>query len=328
MTSKRKSHKSSKRKKQRKFIPPNDIKEENKQIKDNNVDNMSDSDEDVNYAEQIEEFDEAELDKLILRNNNPVFTSPTFDMNNDQVNNIKQIGKGKILPMNRIIKNNNESQDNKQNVFREVKQIQNKEREDEIKSQQVETFDEPTTENNESTSNEDKEVDTQSEQDKSTNNDTIKYENTQSEQTKDKQNKTSTKNIKYYSPSRDLLNSLHNSEQNDFIDECITLYPDDVETYKINKKVFRICYLTIVCVMLIILLFIIILQSFKKYLMQKQQFDNKTNLPNVVQGGQTQSSALDEIINKNIDKNKEVIFEDCNQCLRDSKGRFVKKIIS
>ena len=328
MTSKRKSHKSSKRKKQRKFIPPNDIKEENKQIKDNNVDNMSDSDEDVNYAEQIEEFDEAELDKLILRNNNPVFTSPTFDMNNDKLNNIKQIGKGKILPMNRIIKNNNESQDNKQNVFREVKQIQNKEREDEIKSQQVETFDEPTTENNESTSNEDKEVDTQSEQDKPTNNDTIKYENTQSEQTKDKQNKTSTKNIKYYSPSRDLLNSLHNSEQNDFIDECITLYPDDVGTYKINKKVFRICYLTIVCVMLIILLFIIILQSFKKYLIQKQQLDNKTNLPNVVQGGQTQSFALDEIINKNIDKNKEVIFEDCNQRLRDSRGRFVKKIIS
>ena len=105
--------------------------------------------------------------------------------------------------------------------------------------------------------------------------------------------------------------------------DIITVYPDYNGPFKVNKKVFRICYITIVAVMLITLVFIVMLQNFRRYLMITQP----TNQP-IVQGGnvddetphdEQQQTQTSEIPNDDLFGD---VFKPTR--LRDSKGRFVK----
>ena len=89
----------------------------------------SSSDEDTNYADQIEQFkedddnEEADIDKLIVRPTEPTYNTPTFSVNDNCVRGRQS----KTLPMNRILKNNLdivEQHDEYTNVNRNVKKSQ------------------------------------------------------------------------------------------------------------------------------------------------------------------------------------------------------------
>lgn len=259
----------------------------------------SSDDEQTNYAEQIEQFkggndnddDEAEIDKLVLKHVEPVFSKPTFDMQADVVKGRKS----KTLPMNRILKNNldiNEQTDDCTNINRQVKQYQDA---------------------NVLTRNEHEEVDITSEQN---NVDTNANTNELSKEESDKLL------VPY-----DLTTGHHKTITNE---DVIMVYPDYSGPYKINKKVFRICYISVVVIMLITLMFIIVLQHFRNYIISKQSVIVESeqnskplvftgaNVPNEQQLATAATNSLDNIISKH-----NVVIKPVGR-MRDSKGRFIK----
>lgn len=267
----------------------------------------SSDDEQTNYAEQIEQFkggkqidednedDEAEINKLILKHVEPVFSKPTFDMQADVVKGRKS----KTLPMNRILKNNldiNEQTEDYINVNRQVKQYHD---------------------TNVLTRNEHEEADITSEQNNvdtnANTNELSKEENT---------NEESDKLLLPY----DLTTGHHKTITNE---DVIMVYPDYSGPYKINKKVFRICYISVVVIMLITLMFIIVLQHFRGFIISKQHVEVMDSKPTMFAGGwnneklaeddeQPIVNSLDNIINK-----QNIVIEPVKR-MRDSKGRFIK----
>ena len=272
----------------------------------------SSDDEQTNYAEQIEQFkggndnedDEAEIDKLILKHVEPVFSKPTFDMQADVVKSRKS----KTLPMNRILKNNidiNEQSDDCTNINRQVKQYQDA---------------------NVLTRNEHEKVNTDVNTDVNMPreaNDLRPLEDSNTKLTASDYNLHEQRELPYE----------HTTMANE---DVIMVYPDYSGPYKINKKVFRICYISVVVIMLITLMFIIVLQHFRGYIISKQHVevakskqDSKplvftgANVPNEHDDNEQQlataaTNSLDNIINK-----QNIVIEPVKR-MRDSKGRFIK----
>ena len=283
----------------------------------------SSDDEQTNYAEQIEQFkggndnddDEAEIDKLILKHVEPVFSKPTFDMQADVVKSRKS----KTLPMNRILKNNldiNEQSDDCTNINRQVKQYQDA---------------------NVLTRNEHEEVDTDANMPHEANGECFRREANGEcfrREANDlrplEESNTKLTASDYNLHEQRELPYEHKTMAND---DVIMVYPDYSGPYKINKKVFRICYISVVVIMLITLMFIIVLQHFRGYITSKQHVEvmesKQDSEPTVFAGGgndekitaddeQPIVNSLDNIISKH-----NVVIKPVGR-MRDSKGRFIK----
>ena len=275
----------------------------------------SSDDDQTNYAEQIEQFEnngeaseEAELDKLIVKPKELEYSTPTFNMNSSGDVKGKQ---SKTLPMNRILKNNldiQEQPDNYTNINRQVKQYQ--ENNGEVNTIQTSGEDNiaSTMLTKETTTDEQQEIKT----DKLDNNVDINGEN-------------NTLLLPYDSVASTRKQCLNN--------DIVVMYPDYNGPYKINKKVFRICYISVVVIMLITLLFIIVLQHFRNYIISKQPVEvaesEQDSKPTAFTGGwnnekitkdyeQPIANSLDNIINK-----QNIVIEPVKR-MRDSKGRFIK----
>lgn len=281
-------------------------------IDDENIDDNIINNQDIVNNNVNEDDEEAEINKLIVRHNEPTFSTPTMNITED-IDTTVTIGKNKLLPLNRIVKNNfdikSQYNDNNENNIK---------KNNEIKTQY----------------NEDKEVD-----------EDINKNNKHDEDNKDINNKQNIKydidnNIKYDNikdKSQTLILSSSLMKNNN--DDIVVLYPNYNGPYKINKKVFRICYLAVVSVMLVTLLFIIVLQHFKKYLETTQienNIDNNINKPLI--GGndtntQEQTQEPTTILTQQSTPYEDIesmLFNEHNKQIpikqrqRDSKGRFVK----
>ena len=301
----------------------------------------SSSDEDTNYADQIEQFkevddnEEADIDKLIVRPTEPAYSTPTFSVNDNYVRGRQS----KTLPMNRILKNNLdivEQPDEYTNVNRQVKQTQALTN-DESKAM---------------TNDDESKAMTNEEAQEITNEEAQEMTNDESKAMTDEED-----NIMYTPMVNDhcLSNAKPTIRHHKQIlnNDVATVYLDYSGPYKINRKVFRVCYLTVVVIMLLTLLFIIGLQHFRKYLINNQSehmpltytggtLEERTNtlrsletndsqpMPELLRVSNAKASekpiplqaseanALDIIANKH-----DVVFEPPKR-LRDSKGRFIK----
>ena len=327
MSSKITQHKSHKRnnkrnKQHKESYEQIELNRKDASIDDENIDDNIINNQGIVNNNVNEDDEEAEINKLIVRHNEPTFSTPTMNITED-IDTKVTIGKNKILPLNRIVKNNFDiktqyNDNNKDNINND----------NEIKSQY----------------NDDKEVKTQHKDDKEVNEDINKNNKNDENNNKDINNKQNIifdnddiikyDNIKDKSQTMILSSSLMKNNDN-----IVVLYPNYNGPYKINKKVFRICYLAVVSVMLVTLLFIIMLQHFKKYLETTQienNIDNNINKPLI--GGndtntQEQTQELTTILTQQSTPYEDIesmLFNEHNkqtpikQRQRDSKGRFVK----
>lgn len=242
----------------------------------------SSSDEEQDVATSHDD-ETAELNKLILTNSEPVYDKPTMNINDTKI----VFGKNKLLPVNRNIKNNfpvDTSQETSPAVASQEKPP---------KQSPVEK---------------------------------PKHKHTRKHKKKHKDNSSDEEvNMMYTEqPPTQFMPSvpIDNIQQFTPTNDIITVYPDYNGPYKVNKKVFRICYITIVAVMLITLVFIIMLQNFRRYLMITQTTNQST-----VQGGSTVDETPHIVDDEpQTQAPNDDLFSDVFKStrLRDSKGRFVK----
>lgn len=264
---------------------------------------------------------ETSLDHLILRNEEPVFDTKFININDDGVLNgpktNKELGNGKKIPLNRIVKNNvhvTQTHDNDSNLFRECainsKTPNASEALDEKYAMLQKSLSQDTKDNFKNYNKEDIEQTNIAPQENTNkysinnNNDTNNYVNeasniersneqkqiTNTSPNKEQQmlNASITNDQKLSMSDYDIsnINNInHNKNVNKEAFSIINKDNDIVEInaaytgpYKLNKSMFRKCYIIIIILILISILLLAFFVNYKKYIIKKnEEKDNDIN---------------------------------------------------
>ena len=312
---------------------------------------------------------ETSLDHLILRNEEPVFDTKFININDDGVLNgpktNKELGNGKKIPLNRIVKNNvhvTQTHDNDSNLFRECainsKTPNASEALDEKYAMLQKSLSQDTKDNFKNYNKEDIEQTNIAPQENTNkyninnNDDTNNYVNeanniernneqkqiTNTSPNKEQQmmNSSITNDQKLSMSDYDIsnINNInHNKNVNKEAFSIINKDNDIVEInaaytgpYKLNKSMFRKCYIILIILILISILLLAFFVNYKKYLVKKnEEKDNDINNSNnklvkdisrennnILQGMNKQSAFSGGDTNNYGDINNEVSNNDVN----------------
>lgn len=268
---------------------------------------------------------ETSLDHLILRNEEPVFDTKFININDDGVLNgpktNKELGNGKKIPLNRIVKNNvhvTQTHDNDSNLFRECainsKTPNASEALDEKYAMLQKSLSQDTKENFKNYNKEDIEQTNIAPQENTNkysinnndntntyvdnevsninkNNDQKQLMNSSMHKEQQTMNASITNDQKLSMSDYDIsnINNInHNKNVNKEAFSIINKDNDIVEInaaytgpYKLNKAMFRKCYIIIIILILISILLLAFFVNYKKYIVKKnEEKDNDINNSN------------------------------------------------
>lgn len=218
---------------------------------------VKNKDDDNNNNNSFDDFDDettdANLNQLIVKNNEPVFETPFMNMDNNAVIRSNDIGNGKILPTNRNYNNNiiitgKNNNDSDSSVFRNcavaiAKQNRENPTEPLLKPLKKETFITPTDKESQHIIENDIITTKQSQQQ-------AQQQAQQQSQKQQPQQVLETYNMKY-----DGITDYNNMTQTQYgymiNDDIEMLEPLVYNNRRFNKKAFRIVYIIVIIVILL-----------------------------------------------------------------------------